>query len=435
MMRRVLMISYYFPPLGGIGSVRAVKFARYLPEFGWDPVIITPRNGAYYRDPTLEFDERKVVRTPSLEISRTAKRMIGSARGDTRPAEVGPTMDRVRRLVARWVYRPDAQVGWYPFALASARRALREQGCDLIFSSSFPITAHLVALRVHQESGIPWVAEFRDLWTDLSRYDSQWRRRRDQATERRLLGASTGVVTVSDGYAKILLERGARCVSVITNGFDPEDFTRGPASAGPVATYMGTYYSDRQDLRAALGVLGELSRSGPLAGLVVRFIGDLPDSLRGPLIGAGLADSARCTGFIPHRDALRYLGDSTLVLLAGPLSNAFPGSAIQGHIAAKVFEYLGSRRPILYVGDGGAEIEALIRELPGVACARPGDSAGIREAILSLLRGGPTIDRGALDSYNRRSLTKRLAQAFEMAYRDSRAGVTSCAGSRDDVVA
>ena len=72
MMRRVLMISYYFPPLGGIGSVRAVKFAHYLPEFGWDPAVITPRNGAYYRDPTLEFDERKIVRTPSVEISRTA---------------------------------------------------------------------------------------------------------------------------------------------------------------------------------------------------------------------------------------------------------------------------------------------------------------------------------------------------------------------------
>jgi glycosyltransferase involved in cell wall biosynthesis len=434
-MRRVLMISYYFPPLGGIGSVRAVKFARYLPEFGWDPVVITPRNGAYYRDPTLEFDERKVVRTPSLEISRTAKRMIGSTRGDTRPADVGPMMERVRRFAARWVYRPDAQVGWYPFALASARRALRERGCDLIFSSSFPITAHLVARRLHQESRIPWVAEFRDLWTDLSRYDSRRRRRRDQVTERSLLGTSTAVVTVSDGYAKVLLGRGARCVSVITNGFDPEDFTRGLASARPVATYMGTYYSDRQDLRAALGVLGELARSGPLAGLVVRFVGDFPDSLRGSLIEAGLADSAQCTGFVPHREALRYLGDSTLLLLAGPVSNAFSGSAIQGNIAAKVFEYLGSRRPILYVGDGGAEIEALIRELPGVACARPGDSAGIREAILSLVRGGPTIDRRALDIYTHRSLTKRLAQVFDMAYRDSRAGVTSRMGSGDDGVA
>jgi glycosyltransferase involved in cell wall biosynthesis len=434
-MRRVLAISYYFPPLGGIGSVRALKFAKYLPEFGWDPVVVTPRDGTYYRDPTLEFDERKVVRTASLEISRTAKRMIRSGGDENRPANVGPVFGQVRSLARRWVYRPDAQIGWYPFALASARRVLREQRCDVIFSSSLPITAHLVANRLHREYRIPWVADFRDLWTDLARYDSPKRRLLDQATERRLLETATAVVTVSEGYGRILSGRGARRVSVITNGFDPEDFRHGLTPARPVATYMGTYYPDRQDLRAVLGVLGELARSGPLAGLAVRFVGDFPDSLRGSLIEAGLADSAQCTGFVPHREALRSLGDSTLLLLAGPVSNAFPSSAIQGNIAGKVFEYLGSRRPILYVGDGGAEIEALIRELPGVASARPGDSAGIREAILSLVRGGPTIDRGALDIYTHRSLTKRLAQVFEMAYRDSRAGVTSRVGSGDDGVA
>lgn len=415
-MRRALMVSYYFPPLGGIGSVRAYKFARYLPEFGWDPVVITPQNGSYYRDSTLEFDEGKTVRTASLEISRVAKRMIGSARGDTRPADVGRMMERVRRFAARWVYRPDAQVGWYPFALAAARRTLRRGECSLIFSSSFPITAHLVARRLHREFRIPWVAEFRDLWTDLSQYDSRRRCRLDQATERSLLSASTAVVTVSNSYAQVLSGRGARSVAVITNGFDPEDFTRGSESARPVATYMGTYYPDRQDLRTTLGVLGELARSGPLTGLVVRFIGDFPESLRRTLIDAGLADSVQCTGFVPHREALRYLGDSTLLLLAGPVSISFPGSILHGNIAGKVFEYLASRRPILYAGDGGADIEALIREVPGVACVRPGDSKGTREAILSLIRQGPTIDRGALVMYTHRSLTQRLAQVFEAAY-------------------
>ena len=135
------MISYYFPPLGGIGSVRALKFAQYLPEFGWDPVVITPRKGAYHADPNLAFDETKVVRTGSLEISRAAKRMIGRGGDDTRAAEVGPALGRLRSFARRWIYRPDAQVGWYPFALGAARRILRERRCDVILSSSFPITA------------------------------------------------------------------------------------------------------------------------------------------------------------------------------------------------------------------------------------------------------------------------------------------------------
>src|SRR5690242_7697461 len=203
-MRRVLMISYYFPPLGGIGSVRALKFAKYLPEFGWDPVIIAPRHGTYYRDPTLEFDESKVVRTTSLEISRTARRVIGSGGDENRPARIGPVFGRLRSLTHRWIYRPDAQIGWYPFALASARRVLRDRRCHVIFSSSFPITAHLVASRLHREYRLPWVAEFRDLWTDLARYDSPRRQRLDRAAEQRLLRAATVAVTVSEGYGRIL---------------------------------------------------------------------------------------------------------------------------------------------------------------------------------------------------------------------------------------
>jgi glycosyltransferase involved in cell wall biosynthesis len=414
-MRSVLMISYYFPPLGGIGSLRALKFAQYLPEFGWDPVIIAPRNGAYYRDSTLKFDARKVVRTASLEISRTAKRMMGSKRDDTRPADIGLVLDHVRSWVRRWIYRPDAQVGWYPFALAAGRRLLRKRTCDVIFSSSFPVTAHLVACRLHREYGVPWVAEFRDLWTDLNKYDSQKRRRLDQATERRLLATSTAVVTVSDGYAKILSAHTRRPVSVVMNGFDPEDFTGAGESAGPIATYMGTYYADRQDLRTALNVLGDLARSGPLAGLTVRFVGDFPEVLREDLVQAGLTNSVEATGFVPHREALRYLGDSSLLLLAGPVSRAFPESTLRGNIASKVFEYLGSRRPILYVGEADAEVEALVRRFPGVACVRPGDGAGTRNAILWLTQQGPAIARGALDAYTRRSLTSRLSRVFEEA--------------------
>lgn len=424
-MRRVLMIAYYFPPLGGIGSVRALKFAKYLPEFGWDPVVVAPRNGTYYRDPTLEFDERKVVRTASLEISRMAKRMIGSGGDGIRPADVGAMLGQLRSLARRWVYRPDAQIGWYPFALASARRVLREQSCDVLLSSSFPITAHLVAARLHREYRVPWVAEFRDLWTDLSRYDNPKRRRLDQATERKILGTATAVVTVSEGYRRILSGYGARRVAVITNGFDLEDFVEGVTSSQPVATYVGAYYPDRQELRTTLSVLGELARSGPLAGLVVRFVGEFPESLRESLVKAGLADSMHCTGFVPHREALRYLSDSRLLLLAGPVSKGFPSSVVRGNIASKVFEYLGSGRPILYVGDAESEIEAVIREFPGVACVRPGDSTGMREAILSLTRQVPVTDRPALGIYTRRSLTQRLADVLEAAYGGSAASATS----------
>jgi hypothetical protein len=412
-MRRVLMICYYFPPLGGIGSLRALKFAQYLPEFGWDPTVIAPRNGAYYRDSTLEFDEEKVARTASIEISRKAKQVMGSRGGsDARSADVGPVLERVRGLIRRWVYRPDPQVGWYPYAVNAARRLLRAGRFDAIFSSSFPVTAHLVARRMHREFGTPWVAEFRDLWTDLIQYDSERRQRLDQATERTLLEDATEVVTVSQGYADLLSERAGRRVSIITNGFDPADFRGEPVSGHPLATYIGTYYPDRQDLRTALGALGELARCGDLPGLHIRFVGALPPSLGSALASAGLSDSVECTGFVAHREALDHIERSTLLLLSGPASGTFPRSKLGGNIASKVFEYLGSGRPILYVGDADADIEAILRPFPGVAYVRPGDARGAKEAILALTRHGPTVTRVGLDAYTRRSLTERLTEVL-----------------------
>jgi glycosyltransferase involved in cell wall biosynthesis len=376
----------------------------------------------------LQFDEEKVIRTASLEISRVGKQMMGSRRHDTRPAEIGPVLEHVRSFVRRWIYRPDPQIGWYPFAVRSVRRALQDGKFDAILSSSLPITSHVVACRVHQEFGVPWVAEFRDLWTDLSRYDSRRRQRLDEATERELLGTATDVVTVSEGYAKLLLERGARRVSVITNGFDPVDFRGTPKSGRPLATYVGTYYPDRQDLRTALQALGDLIQSGLLSGLGIRFVGDFPESLRETLVQAGLSNSVECTGFVPHREALGYIEDSTLLLLAGPVSGAFPGSKVRGNIASKVFEYLGSRRPILYVGEADSEVESIIRRFPGVACVRPGDAKGTREAILSLIGQGPTADRGPLDLYTRRSLTGRLAGILDGVSGRTAASVTPTRG-------
>jgi glycosyltransferase involved in cell wall biosynthesis len=421
-MRRVLMLSYYFPPLGGIGSVRALKFAQYLPEFGWDPVVITPRKGAYHADASLAFDETKVVRTASLELSRAAKRVIGRGGDDTRAAEVGPVLGRLRSFARRWIYRPDGQIGWYPFALRAARRTLRERRCDVILSSSFPITAHLVARRLHQEFGIPWVAEFRDLWTDLTRYDSRRRQRLDEATERSVLTDATEVVSVSDAYASLLSERGGRRVAVITNGFDPADSYGAPVSSRPLATYVGTYYPDRQDLRTAIDGLGELNRSGALPGLRIRFVGECPASLRASLAEAGLADSVECTGFVTHGEALAHMQESTVLLLAGPVSGAFPQSTVRGNIASKAFEYLGSGRPILYVGDADCEVEALVGRFPGVACVRPGDVVGAREAILSLMQRGPTVERRGMEAFTRQALAGGLARILTDACREHSRG-------------
>lgn len=406
------MVCYYFPPLGGIGSLRALKFASYLPEFSWLPTVLTPRNGAYYRDETLSFPEGQVVRTASFELSRAGKRAFGLGGDDTASAAVGGVIRAARDLARRWIYRPDAQIGWYPFAVVAGRKALRRERCDLVFSSSFPITAHLVARRLARDFSLPWVAEFRDPWTDRATYDSEARRRIDRRTEDGLLRDADAVVTVSPSWAARLHGR-TRRVEVISNGFDPADYAGGTAGPGTVVTYLGTYYPDRQDLGTAMRALGQLRRNG-LTDLRVRFVGPPPPPVLQQVIEeAGLLPCLEVTGVVSHGEALRALSSSNLLLLAGPAADGEAADIERGTIAAKVFEYLGAGRPVLYVGDLDADVVRLLRPLGGVVFARPGDVETALRGVGELLASGRTADAGQLAAFTRRALTRRLAALFD----------------------
>jgi len=200
--------------------VRALKFATYLPEFGCEPVVVAPSNGSYYEDRTLSFAGERIF-TRNFQLSRFLSR-TPRRRNNTERQPHNSTATGIKDIVRRWLYRPDGQVGWYPFALTAARRAFRRTNFDAILSSSPPITAHLVGRTLHRETGCAWVAEFRDLWTAW-RSPSERRQQFDEAIERSILTEATEVVTVSPGCAAFLRSRGAPRVSVITIAFDPSD--------------------------------------------------------------------------------------------------------------------------------------------------------------------------------------------------------------------
>ena len=410
-MRRLLMVAYYFPPLGGIGSLRAMKLAAYLPESGWDVTVLAPRRGTYYRDPTLSFPEEKVVRTGSLELSRAGKAVLAPGTSDTRPARVGPLRRRLRDAARKWLYRPDPQIGWYPFAVRAGRRVLREGRFDAVFSSSFPITAHLVGRRLHRDSGLPWVAEFRDPWTDLIAEDDP-QKAREVARERSLVVEATRVVTVSEAWAELFRGKGARGVGVVTNGYDAADLGGGRAPDGIVITHLGSFYSGQQDLSAVWPALRRLRDAAPARRLRLRFVGDLDAGLRREIAAHGLEEALEVTGFLPHREALAQTADSSILLGAGA-RDARP--VLKGLIPAKLFEYLGTGLPILYVGDARTDAALLLARQPGCFVVSPGDEASAERALREALET-PRVARD-LEAYTRRALAARLAVVLDDACR------------------
>jgi glycosyltransferase involved in cell wall biosynthesis len=397
------MLHYYFPPIGGMGSVRAAKLAAHLPAAGWVPTVVAPRHATHHEDPSLVASDVTVVRTAQLARRAGA---VGPVPTPAAGAQSRPLAAQLRAWTHRWLYRPDAQIGWYGFALAAARRVLRRERADVLFSSSNPLTAHLVARRLHRETGLPWVAEFRDLWTDWD--TGGWRARRDGALERGLLADATAVVTVSPTYADALRRRGARHVSVVTNGFDPAEMPSLRPDTGATVAYLGTFYPERQDLRTPFAALARLVRSGELPDLRVRVIGDFTPALAAVVDACGLGQHVEPLGFLPHAASLAALARAGLLLLAGPTTR--DAAVLAGNVAGKTFEYLGVGRPILHVGAPESDLARMLRPFQHVQTVAPGDVDGAERAVRVLLRGpAEPAPQPELDAFTHRALAGRLA--------------------------
>jgi len=238
-MKKVLIITYYWPPAGGPGIQRILKFAKYLPEFGWEPIILTVKNGEYPAiDESLlnEIPENcKVYATNSIEPNNLYRKLIGLKSNQKIPIAVLAEKNINRKKkVANWIrlnlFIPDAKIFWKPFAIKMGRQIINELKPDLIFSSSPPPTVHLIAKSLKKHSGIKWVADLRDPWIDIYYYDNLKKNkistRLDKQFELSVLNNADELCTVSQDLVNIFKSKNNKLnIEIITNGFDPDDFS------------------------------------------------------------------------------------------------------------------------------------------------------------------------------------------------------------------
>jgi glycosyltransferase involved in cell wall biosynthesis len=286
---------------------------------------------------------------------------------------------------------------------------MREQVVDALFSSSPPVSAHWIARRLHLESGVPWIAEFRDLWTDW-RWNGPWRQRIDEWFERAIVKTATGIVSVSPTYASVLRARGGRLVCTITNGFDPDDFAATDSSRRDVLTYVGTYYPSTQDLSTVLGAFGALRRETRIPPYGLQIVGDRSPELARLIDEAGLADSVDWTGFLSHEESIHRMCASRALLLAGPILSDQP--ALRGNVAGKTFEYLASGNPIVFTGDLRSDVADMLRVFPQVILSAQGDIEAAKAALLSLKGDLRRHGSNGVERYSHRRLAGSLARCL-----------------------
>ncbi|MBI2859920.1 MAG: glycosyltransferase [Chloroflexi bacterium] len=350
-MKRVLIITYL-----PWATPRVPGLAKYLPEFGWEPVVLTPPLAATpdawlkvvqtpYRDALPLRLVRKFFRLDhgADDLRRGVRERLGTK-------NAASLLERALTLGGEIINYPDAKGGWIPFGIETGEKMLGGGDIGAILSSSSPVTGHIIARRLKLRHSLPWVADLRDLWSQNHNYGySGMRRLKDKRLERRTLAAADALVTVSPPWAERLGQlHGGRAVHTITNGFDPE--------AGGVAvsisdrftmTYTGTVYRQRQHPGKLFAALKGLISEGTMARLdiEVRFYGPAEAWIEEETRKYGLQGVVRQHGPLPREAALGKQRQSQILLLFD-----WDDPQEKGVYPGKVFEYLGARRPILAIG-------------------------------------------------------------------------------------
>lgn len=369
-MKRVLIVSYYFPPSGGPGVQRVLKCVRYLRDFGWEPVVLSVEAGAYPdHDPSLWTDVPAGVavhRTKAWDPYRWYGRLTGrSADQAVKVGSLGETetwQERVAQWVRANIFLPDARVGWVPHAVIAGKKLCKQQSINVVLTSGPPHSVHLTGWLLHRLTGTPWVADFRDPWTDINYYHelphAAWALWLDAALERTVLRTADRVTTVSPHWRRLLAQKagpsGEKRVAVVQNGFDPADFSGPPVSPPDehfALTHVGSLYASRNPV-GLWKAIARLRTQGALAALRLRLVGSIAPEVLASLRTLGLEAIVDHVPYVPHREAVMEMQRAHLLILT---IEAFAHN--EGMITGKVYEYLASGRPVVGVGpvDGDAE--------------------------------------------------------------------------------
>ncbi|SMO31994.1 glycosyltransferase [Gracilimonas mengyeensis] len=417
-MKNVLVIVYYFPPMGGSGVQRPLKFVKYLRDFGWDPIILCPEPGAYH---TFDQSLMEEVHNANLQVFRvpvdTPFHKTGQKQKQVR---IPPAIAKILRWFSSFFFLPDNKKKWIEPGLEAAMKIIEEQDIDLIFSSAPPYSNLMLAKSIKQKTGLPVVMDLRDDWLEshLIKYPTRWHKNRMRQLEAETLSEADGLLTINERIAQSLKERTQKEVEVIGHGYDPEDFKGLGADQYPpnkklTFLYSGTFYPDsRPD--TFLRAWAELLKESPSLKerVELQFQGRLENAHWKLINELNLKDLVVDFGYVDHDTAVRnLLRADVLWLIVGHKKNAEIISL------GKTSEYFAARKPILGLVPKGSARDMLLN-YGNAFIAAPYHISQIKkqlEVILKHKRNGdwPEPSEEVIQSFNRRKLTGELTRMFD----------------------
>lgn len=424
--QKILILTYYWPPAGGPGVQRWLKFAKYLPEFGFEPVIITvnPEKATYpLRDESLlaEVGEGLAIyRTDTFEpfgaYQKTTGRKEVPFSGFANESDKPGPRQKLAKFIRGNFFLPDARRGWNKFAFAKAEELLKSHDFKAVITTGPPHSTHLIGQKLQAKYKVKWLADFRDPWTDIYYYNELYptalAKAIDKRMERKVQESADAIASVSADMKRLFEAKSKKIssekIAVLPNGFDEADFEIWSAPENEFFTilYSGTV-THKYRIETLLSVADNIAAEGKKLRLV--FAGKQDEIVQKQL--AGLQNAVVVLkGYVSHKEAVQLLKVTDALLLAIP---DLPDN--KGILTGKLFEYLAAQRPIICLGPTDGDAAAILRESNAGETFEYANETAIREHLENLYQNWqqkitPTFNAGVVQSFSRKAIAGQLAE-------------------------
>ena len=422
-MKRVLIITYYWVPAGGVAVQRFLKFTKYLRDYGWEPVILTVKDGSYpYTDPKLESEVPKgieVHRTKTFEPFEIYNLLRGQ-KGKAVPLAVATAskkslFQRMSGYIRANFFLPDARVGWKPYAIKEASNIIDSQKIDAIITTGPPHSTHLIGQALKAKYKLPWVADFRDPWTEI--FNNQYlpfteaSKAKDKKMEASVLQDCDVATMIGEGMKSVFPSKYISKMEVITNGYDESDFDRTlqPETDKYRMRYVGNLLSN-QNIAALWAAIAELRQENPdfAKDFELELIGNVDNAVKQSIAEYKIDDCTKYVSFIPHSQAITMM--QTASVLLSPIHQVANNKLV---VTGKIFEYVGAGRPVFLIAPLDSDAALLISKVDGGTVHDYNDKEKMKTSLIlyyrQFLDKTPTKLTNNIESYSRKQLTGKLA--------------------------
>ncbi|MCC9137761.1 glycosyltransferase family 4 protein [Pontibacter silvestris] len=427
----ILFISYYWPPSGGPGVQRGLKFIKYFPQAGINPTVLTvdEKQASYpLLDETFINEvpqDLEVYRTNTSEPFEYYKKLSGKKEipysGFANQKAKDTFVDKLFKFVRGNLFIPDARVGWNKHALKQADKLLQSSKYKAIITTSPPHSTQLIGLKLRKKHEIKWVADLRDPWTNIHYYDQLQHtaiaKRIDERYELQVLEQADAIIVTSEDTKRLFLNKPVNIdpnkIHVIPNGYDEEDFKY--PSEPPEDTFLITYtgtITENYNIDVFLKVIAHLMSVHSEINYRLRFVGKVSDGVKDKIEKAGVLGITEFIPYVPHDQAIQYLMKSTLLLLA--IADV---PSVYSNVPGKLFEYLAANKPIVCLGPVHSDTDHIIDECGAGRLFHYSAFDLMLDHMTQMSKGwkiNPNLDLPLINygRFSRRALTEKLADVI-----------------------